>query len=260
MTDRRQELLDQMYRELKTDGPVEKQIILLKLQDKLEGLPDFGTKPAMRANDPQRKWLAEVGALLGRLGITQSTNFKATMSTAAAYWVPAMEQIQGQVLDAIEEIKLELELDGRSEIGTAYGPGEAYRFFSDLKSVIAGATEKIFLIDPYLDGAAFDAYFNSLTSNIEVHILAEEYIRDIEPFVRKHREEFSTIIELRRSQEIHDRIIVIDDDSVWITGGSVKDAGNKPTYLIPLQPKIAKMKLRIYQTIWNNSPIVQAGT
>jgi len=36
-------------------------------------------------------------------------------------------------------------------------------------------------------------------------------------------------------------------------GGSVKDAGNKPTYLIPVGTEIANDKLNIYEEIWNDS-------
>ena len=151
--------LQRMMKKLEGDGPIEKHILLLKLSEVLEQAPDFGEKPIFEVNSPQRRWLASVAALLSRLGISHRTRFKASFNMLASYWKPAVSQIQGQVLDAIEELKLELELDGRSEFGSAYAPGDVYRFFADLKNIINGAQSGLMVIDPYFDGAAFDAYF-----------------------------------------------------------------------------------------------------
>lgn len=35
-----------------------------------------------------------------------------------------------------------------------------------------------------------------------------------------------------------------------MTGGSVKDAGVKPAYLMPLQPLLAREEREIYGAIW----------
>jgi hypothetical protein len=52
--------------------------------------------------------------------------------------------------------------------------------------------------------------------------------------------------ELRSSKELHDRLVLVDGDSAWIMGGSIKDAGKKATYLIPLPSPIAAAKIAIY--------------
>lgn len=245
--------LQRMIRKLEGDGPVQKQIILLKLTEALEHAPDFGDKPAMDPATPQRKWLSEVGALLSRLGIDKQVQYKASFAALIQYWAPAIVQIKGQVLDVIEEIKLELELDGRSEIGNAYAPGDVYRFFADLRAIINAAKEQIMVVDPYLNGDAFDAYLSQLGSELQVRILADRYSKDINSYLQKHIAQFGTKIQLRRSTELHDRIIFIDDESSWIMGGSIKDAGKKATYLIPLASEISVAKREIYNDIWSRS-------
>ena len=245
--------LQRMIKKLEGDGPVEKQIILLKLTEALEHAPYFGDKPAMNPATPQRKWLSEVGAILSRLGLDKKVKFNASFSTLIQYWAPAIVQIKGQVLDAIEEIKLELELDGRSEIGNAYAPGDVYKFFADLKAVINAAEAEIMIVDPYFNGDAFDAYLSELGSELHVRILADRYSKDINSYVQKHIAQFGTKIEIRRSKELHDRIIFIDDESSWIMGGSIKDAGKKATYLIPLASEISVAKKEIYSDIWSRA-------
>lgn len=244
--------LQKMIKKLEGDGPVEKHILLLKLSEALQQVPDFGEKPILDINSPQRRWLASVGALLSRLGIGHQSSFRASFSTLASYWKPAVIQIQGQVLDAIEGLKLELELDGRSEFGSAYAPGDVYRFFADLKNIVNGAQSQHMVIDPYFDGAAFDTYLSAVTSGIVVRVLADRYASDVATYVEKHRMQYESALELRSSKELHDRIVLADDDA-WIMGGSIKDAGKKATYLIPLAPSLATSKKAIYGEIWSRA-------
>ena len=240
-------------KKIEGDGPIEKHILLLKLTEALENAPDFGEKPALEASTPQRQWLSQVGALLKRLGIEHSVQYKSSFNMLGQYWKWASSQIMGQVLDAIEEIKLELELDDRSEIGSAYAPGDVYRFFADLKEIINSATSEIMIIDPYFNGEAFDAYVSTVDTNLDINILADRYSKDINAYIEKHKTQFNTAIALRHSKELHDRIIFIDENTAWIMGGSIKDAGKKATYLIPLQTELALAKKAIYKEIWERA-------
>lgn len=247
------ERIERMMKKLDGDGPIEKHILLLKLTEALENVPDFGEKAALEASTPQRQWLSQVGALLKRLGIEHSVQYKSSFNMLGQYWKWASSQITGQVLDAIEEIKLELELDDRSEIGSAYAPGDVYRFFADLKEIINSATSEIMIIDPYFNGEAFDAYISTVDTNLDVKILADRYSKDINAYIEKHKAQFKTEITLRHSKELHDRIIFIDDNTAWIMGGSIKDAGKKATYLIPLQTELTLAKKEIYKEIWERA-------
>lgn len=245
--------LQRMIKKLEGDGPVEKHILLLKLKETLEHAPQFGDKPVFEVNTPQRQWLAEVGAIFSPLGIGKQAQFRTAFGTLAQDWKQAVNQIMGQVLDAIEELKLELELDGRSEFGSAYAPGDIYRFFADLKKIINTAKKQLLVVDPYFDGTAFDAYLSSVPSGISVCVLADRYASDVANYVTKHQAQFKSPIELRSSNELHDRLVLIDGDSAWIMGGSIKDAGKKATYLIPLASPIASAKVAIYTDIWNRA-------
>jgi hypothetical protein len=249
------EQLEKMMRKLEGDGPVEQHIMLLKLTNLLESAPEFGDKPAMDTETPQRQWLSSVGALLSRLGVEKKILFQASFRTLIQSWGAAVTQIKGQILDAIEELKLELELEGRSEIGSAYAPGEVYKFFADLKSVIDQAERDVVVVDPYFNGEAFDAYLSSARTGLNIRILADRYSKDINLYVTKHAAEFGSDIELRASKELHDRIVFVDDDQAWIMGGSIKDAGKKATYLIPLAQPLAIAKRNIYLEIWERAVV-----
>ncbi len=253
MSDHLKRALEKQSRELAGPSPVEQHIILMKLSELMDNAPDFSTKPNAGAS-PQRQWIAEVGALISRVSSEKKINFSISKSMLGQYWNYAIEQIQGLALDVIEELKLELELSGRADVGSAYAPGEIYKFFADLKSIVSGAQSEIFLIDPYFDGEAFDNYLADVGSDIKVRIFANKHAQEVKTYIEKHQAQYNTNIEIKKSKKLHDRLIIIDRTDCWITGGSVNHAGNKsPAYLIPVSTEIAKDKLEIYEDIWDAS-------
>lgn len=231
-------------------SPVQQHIILLKLSELVENTPDFSSKPDI-GTSPQRQWIAEIGALIGKVNSKRKSEFNVAKSLLSTFWENAVEQIYGLALDVIEEIKLELEFLGRSEVGSAYATGDIYKFFHDLKSILNGAKSEIFLIDPYFDGEAFNNYLADVNSNINIRIFTNNAAQEVQVYVDKHKAQFNSKITLKKYKKLHDRLIIIDNKECWITGGSINHAGVKsPTYLIPVGTEITIEKLRIYEEIW----------
>lgn len=121
-----------------TIDSTQKHIILLKLIDAYENVPDFGNSP-VRAMTPQREWLSKLGAIFKAIDVRHSVNHSTNMSMLSQHKDFALNNIISQIGDVIEDLKLDLELDGKSEIGSVYQPGDVYSFFSDLKAIIANA-------------------------------------------------------------------------------------------------------------------------
>ena len=166
----------------------------------------------------------------------------------------AINEIKGQIADAIETLKLDLELEGRSDIGNVYDPGEVYKFFKDLKDVIESASEEILPVDPYFNGKAFDDHLSTIGPGKPIKILAEQYADDVRAYAAKHVQQHGTNIKIRRSKELHDRLVIVDNSDCWVVGGSIKDAAAKsPTYLLPIQPQIAQAKRDIYSGVWDGA-------
>ena len=235
------------------DGPpaVEKHILLLRLTELVETAPEI-TDSITR---DQRQWLSRVGAVFSQLK-DQMWRIKFNSSVGTIERSPAMaaNRIIGYAYDVIEILKLELELDGRSEIGSVYEPGNVYQYFADVKEIIAGATAEIFLVDPYFNGKIFDSYFREVGSEMRVRLLVDRYASDLKGYVEKHVSTFGSQIELRRNKnDLHDRMLFVDAESCWFTGGSFKDAGKKASYLIPFDTELTHEKYAIYQAIWGNS-------
>ncbi len=245
--------LERLQKRLMGDGPAEKQVLLLKLLHEFETAPDFGKQYLADANSEPQRWIARIGALLARAGIEHKIAFQTTQHTMVQYWSVAREPLRQKLLAAAEEIKLELELDGHEDIGQVYGPQRQYDFLRDLKEIILGAQKEVFVIDPYFDGTAFSTYLGPLGSNCLIRVLCSKYSSDVAGHVAAFGAQYEICPELRKSGNLHDRLVIIDGSDCWIVGGSIKDAGKKPTYLVPLQPSISPTKISIYESIWKQA-------
>lgn len=235
------------------NGPslAEKQILLLKLTELMDNRPAFGTSYISEPDAIQWQWLARAKGIMQRCELITRENFYAAAATVSSYWVSGFDSVQREIYETIEGFKIDLEIEGRDQIGFTYKTGDTYTFFSDLKGIIKCAQSEIFLIDPYFDGQSFDDYLSNTSSNLRVRILAKNYVSGIEAFAKRHVAQFKSNISLRSSKSLHDRVLFLDNSDCWIMGGSIKDGGQKPTYLIPLAPALAPEKLAVYEGIWS---------
>ena len=85
-----------------------------------------------------------------------------------------------------------------------------------------------------------------LLSNKKAELLATS--------AQKYNAQHGAVLELRKSDSIHDRVIFIDRYVCWLLGQSVKDAAKaKPTYLVQAPPDIVPEKLENYENIWQSA-------
>ncbi|NOD67605.1 hypothetical protein [Ruegeria sp. HKCCD7303] len=245
--------LKRLQKRIAGDGPAERQVLLMKLMHEFENAPKFAGSYVSDANSQEQRWIARIGALLSRVSLEHKIAFQGTRSTMVSYWMVVGEQFRQHLLAAAEEIRLELELDGHEEIGQVYEAQHQYSFLRDLKGIILGAQDEVFIVDPYLDGKAFDTYLSPVGNSCNIRLLCSKYSKDVVGHVEAFKAQYITCPEIRKGKDLHDRLVIIDGSDCWVVGGSIKDAGKKPTYLLPLQPSIAPEKILIYENIWSKS-------
>lgn len=240
------------------NGPAEKQVLLLKIQHELENAPKFGKNYVADADSEPQKWIARVGALLSRLSISHGVKFQTTLHTSVQYWSLSREDIRRQLSAAAEELRLELELDGREEIGQVYGNNQHYDFLLDLEEIIRSANTEVFVIDPYFNGQAFATYLRPVGGKCAIRVLCSKYSSEVAGHMTAFNAQYQCQPELRKNRDLHDRLVIIDKQDCWVVGGSIKDAGKKPTYLVPLPPAISGKKIEIYERLWGQSISIDA--
>ncbi len=237
----------------------QKQLILLKLTDAFENLPDFGEEPINDPKSPPMLWLARVGVLLKKTDIVAGINFNSARSGMFRRnrWTLELRTALTIVSNIIEGLKLDIELEGRDEIGNVYRAGSEFDFFKDIRRILSLAKRDVFVIDPYFGEGAFGDCFSDFQGQYKIQILSQGgQAKQIQPFISKHQQQFSSQIQLRTSKKTHDRVIFIDGTDGWITGGSINEGGKKPSYIMPIHPQLAAEKLSYYKELWDKASVI----
>ncbi|MDD5673011.1 MAG: ORF6N domain-containing protein [Chitinivibrionales bacterium] len=99
---------------------------------------------------------------------------------------------------------------------------DAYRFVSDL---FRAAKESIIIIDNYIDDTVL-SHLAKRHENVSVTIFTKSISKHLLLDVKKFNEQYPAI-EIKEFNNAHDRFIVIDKNTVYHFGASLKDLGKK---------------------------------
>jgi hypothetical protein len=134
-----------------------------------------------------------------------------------------------------------------TEIKGAYGPGDDYEFYKDLKTIVGTSRRSLFIIDNYLDVQIFDLYVERVQAGVDIRILTDQLRGAVQSVATKFSKRGQ--FELRTSGgATHDRHVFVDDRG-WVIGQSIKDAAlKKPTYMVELNDVTTFRN--IYEPIW----------
>ncbi len=232
---------------------MEPYILLAQLKGALSRSPSFDDySPTSQLH---HAWLGQAHALVNRWNTLEGASFRMTSDFLGSELTRNINlaKIFGTLNRAIADLELQLP----ATQGQAFGPGAIYDFFKALNSVISSAQTSLLIVDPYIDDTVFDAYLSGLPSGIAVRLLVEGYTAKVAPAVKKFSGQYNATIEARRSKEFHDRVIFVDASECWVLGQSIRKAAeSKPTYLAPLSPDIAKLKLTHYENVWSQAQTI----
>ena len=103
--------------------------------------------------------------------------------------------------------------------------GQIYDSYSLIIDIIKEAHNKIIIIDNYID----DSIFKMLTKkhkNVDVVILTSDKSNISTLDIQKFNREYPTL-KIAKSDKFHDRFIIIDSQTLYHCGASIKDLGKK---------------------------------
>jgi hypothetical protein len=99
---------------------------------------------------------------------------------------------------------------------------DAYKFVSDL---FRSAKKSIIIIDNYIDDTVL-THLTKRPANVKVTILTKVISNQLALDVKKYNEQHP-VIEIKEFKNAHDRFIIIDGNTVYHFGASLKDLGKK---------------------------------
>jgi ORF6N domain. len=103
--------------------------------------------------------------------------------------------------------------------------GQIFDAYAKFESFIAEAEKEIVLIDNYVDLTVLER-FSKKKNNIKVTIYTCPKTRITPLDIQKFNEQYS-VLELKHTEKIHDRFLIIDNKILYHVGASLKDLGKK---------------------------------
>ena len=222
-------------------------VLLEKLKTLLQSMPPLEGRG--QYSNEQYSWLGQANALINEWDEIKSLSFKVAVNGM-------IQNINrsgnfGTVVAFIHDVIARIENSLPQDAGQAFGPGAAYDFFKALNDLVSTAKTQLWVVDPYLDAEVFDGYMQALHPGVSARLLTAKYLNNIRIAAEKYQAQFGSVIEVRSSSQIHDRVIFVNNDQCWVLGASIKDAAlKKPTYLAPVSADVATEKRKLYETIW----------
>ncbi len=222
-------------------------VLLEELRAIAENVPDFSQfTPTSRIH---QEWLGKAHALVQQWDRNEASFL--TMQEGFVSIPLSCDSAIANIVSILQRTIADLELRLSVQPDRVFGPGAVYDFFKALREVLASATQSILIVDPYLDDQVFDCYLTAVSPNVVVRLLARKSAAALTWAVAKFVEQTHMAVEARSSNDIHDRVVFLDDRSCWVLGQSIKDAAkSRPTYLAPLDSNTARLKKEVYENIW----------
>ena len=103
--------------------------------------------------------------------------------------------------------------------------GQIYDAYSIIIDIIKKATDKILIIDNYIDDSVLKMLAKK-KNNVEVVILTSDKSNIDNLDIKKFNKEYP-ILKVAKTNKFHDRFIVIDNKEMYHLGASIKDLGKK---------------------------------
>lgn len=123
-----------------------------------------------------------------------------------------------------DEILSRLDAKDSEPIEGFFFEGQIFDAYSLISDLIRKATERIILIDNYVDDRILKV-LTKRTEGVSAIIYTDPSHSQIRNDLRRHNAQYPRI-EVRNCTNVHDRFL-ITDDTVYFIGGSIKDLGKK---------------------------------
>lgn len=112
--------------------------------------------------------------------------------------------------------------------------------YTNIRAILQTAKLSIKVVDPYIDQSLLTFLGSVAQSNMSIQILtsAKKIPQDLSTEMNKWRAQYSNLaIEIRITEDFHDRFIVLDNSVCWHIGCSIKDAGKKAFMLSQVEDR-----------------------
>lgn len=175
-----------------------------------------------------------------------------------------MEEAQSHILGVLYRSLARAEINAPSTAQGAFIPaGNAFDAMSAVGKALAPARRDVLIIDPYMDQKALTDFAVLIPVGVGIRLLADQkhYKPSLAPAVQRWAAQHQTQrpLEARLTPErtLHDRLIIVDDETVWVLTQSLNAfAARSPASIVRSDGDAASLKVDAYRDLWNAATVI----
>lgn len=137
----------------------------------------------------------------------------------------AIDIQQGKTDNKVNEILNALKDKSLTINEGIYYDGQIFDAYSFVSKLIKIAQKSIFLIDNYVDESTL-LILSKRKSDVKAIIYTSKFTNQLKLDIEKHNAQYPEII-VKTYKKSHDRFLIIDDNTLYHIGASLKDLGKK---------------------------------
>ena len=142
-------------------------------------------------------------------------------------------------------LKKELGLSGSGLV--VFHDNQEFALYTYLKNQITVGKTHVLILDGYVSEGTLNILYG-LPRDITIKILTKSPDTMFTGAWKKFNKEYKKA-EIRKNSNVHDRLVIVDDRS-FMSGPSLKDAGNKPTLLCHFDKIDSKKAQNFFELFW----------
>ena len=237
-----------------------------ELLEKLEVLQNvlIGSVTGGASNSQQYREIRE--ELFGIPGMKESLpSFIRTCTDLNQFWhlikregnMPSYASRREFVWKAFKPLVESLESGQKVDAQAFFPKGATHDAYTHIRAILQEARKSIFIIDGYMDSSIYTV-LSTITGSLDIRFLSSKVPNDFALEAKRFVQQHTTFtLTIRTVRDFHDRFIVIDGNSCYLLGASIKDAGNRAFTIVPLRDlPVVEFFQRYAQDVWNSAAVV----
>lgn len=229
------------------------------LKGLIDTMPDLHGTPTME----RTQWLARSFAVIGASpNSVEGMRFRDAMELLAKHNYNAADNPAAVVVRSILVRTFAMaELKAPAGSQGAYIPaGNAFDAMAAISKVFSEASRSLLVVDPYADEKLFTDFIPTAPEAVSLQILSDAATckPSFAPAVGRWKTQYAATrpleARLAAARILHDRLIVVDDDTVWIVTQSFNALAQRASASVAkFDPEPGKLKLDAYRDIWKQA-------
>ena len=240
--------------------PLDSQAIYVQLGRLVEQMPELGSGPPTQE---VQIWLGRLHAILTQ---TESLSDIVNLNIATKNLINAgmkhksAHDIKSIAYRALYTAELNAPV---SDQGTFIAVGNVFNAMVAIAKILSSAQTDVLIIDPYMDEKVLTDFALLVPVNVRIRLLPDRksykaaLVPLVQRWVEQHKTERPLEVRLTPARALHDRLIIVDSETVWILTQSLnKFADRSPASIVRSGGEAATLKLDAYKEMWDSASIL----